>query len=158
MDQPPHLASPSEENIERLRRIVHLLIRSFLVSGRAGLPAEGQLPFNPLYFHMLGHLREYGATRPSQLANVLDVAKTTLSTASSALQKRGLVEKRKDPDDGRAHLLALTDNGASVADAIYRQDLINMELLLQQLDQEDHEGMLTQLEKIVSGISSGVEG
>ncbi|MEM6899693.1 MAG: MarR family transcriptional regulator [Pseudomonadota bacterium] len=153
MDNERHLARPSSENIERLRQIVHLLIRSFLVSGRAGLPAEGKLPFNPLYFHLLGYLREHGATRPSHLAEVLDVAKTTVSTASSALQKRGLLHKLSDPDDGRAHLLALTEDGSIVAQSIYRQDVANMKLLLEQLDQSQHNALLDQLEQVVSGIS-----
>lgn len=82
----------------------------------------------------------------------MGVAKTTLSTASAALQKRGLIQKLSDPDDGRAHFLALTVEGAEIANAIYQQDLSNMKLLLEQLDQKDHGHLLDQLETVVSGL------
>ncbi|MEL6860571.1 MAG: MarR family transcriptional regulator [Pseudomonadota bacterium] len=144
--------SPEAENINRLRLVVHLLIRAFLVSGRAGSPAQGRLPFNPLYFHMLGHIRENGPTRPSVLAAVLDVPKTTISTASKALQGRGLLAPMRDPDDGRAQLLALTDEGAETAAAILQQDLENMEMLLSQLAPEEHGPLLDRLEHVVAGV------
>ena len=140
------------ENIERLRSVVHLLIRAFLVSGRAGRPAQGKLPFNPLYFHMLGHIREHGPTRPSILAEILEVPKTTLSTASKALQNRGLLEQAQDPEDGRAQLLVLTQDGVETANAILEQDLANMQILLSQLAPDEHGPLLDQLERVVSGV------
>ena len=145
-------ATPKAENIERLRRVVHLLIRAFLVSGRAGSPAQGRMPFNPLYFHMLGHILENGPTRPSGLADALQVPKTTISTASKALQGRGLVEPLRDPDDGRAQLLALTKEGTETANAILHQDLANMGMLLAQLSDEEHDPLLDKLEKVVAGV------
>jgi DNA-binding MarR family transcriptional regulator len=152
MDQMTDKTRQAREYVERLRLVVHLLIRAFLVSGRAGRPAQGKLPFNPLYFHMLGHIREQGPTRPSVLAQVLGVPKTTLSTASKALQNRGLIEQTKDPDDGRAQRLALTPDGLNIAEAILQQDLANMQLLLAQLSAEERGPLLDQLEKVVSGI------
>ena len=152
MDRTPPETRPNRENIERLRQITHLLIRALLISGRAGRPAQGRLPFNPLYFHMLGHIREHGATRPSVLAEILDVPKTTLSTASKALQSRGLIAPERDPDDGRAQLLALTPEGAETAQAILQQDLRNMEALLAQLDEDEHAPLLDQLERVVHGL------
>lgn len=154
MDQMAQRTTPKDENIERLRLVVHALIRAFLVSGRAGSPAQGRLPFNPLYFHMLGHIRENGPTRPSALANVLEVPKTTISTASKALQNRGLIEQARDPEDGRAQLLALTRDGMATANAILQQDLANMQILLSQLSPDAHAPLLDQLEKVVAGVLS----
>jgi DNA-binding MarR family transcriptional regulator len=146
------MTRPDAENIKRLRSVVHLLIRAFLVSGRAGRPAQGKLPFNPLYFHMLGHIREHGPTRPSVLAEILDVPKTTLSTASKALQNRGLLEQAQDPEDGRAQLLILSQDGVDTANAILEQDLANMQILLSQLAANEHGPLLDQLERVVSGV------
>lgn len=146
------MTRPDAKNIERLRSVVHLLIRAFLVSGRAGRPAQGKLPFNPLYFHMLGHIREHGPTRPSVLAEILDVPKTTLSTASKALQNRGLLEQAQDPEDGRAQLLILSQDGVDTANAILEQDLANMQILLSQLAANEHGPLLDQLERVVSGV------
>lgn len=155
MDRMAGMTRPEAKNIERLRSVVHLLIRAFLVSGRAGRPAQGKLPFNPLYFHMLGHIREHGPTRPSILAEILEVPKTTLSTASKALQNRGLLEQTRDPEDGRAQLLVLTHDGLETATAILEQDLANMQVLLSQLDPDEHAPLLDQLERVVSGVMNG---
>ena len=147
------MATRRNQQAKRLREVIHFLIRLFLVSGRSGAPAEGRLPFNPLYFHMLGHLRESGPTRPSDLAEKFEVARSTVSTASNALINRGLMEKQPDPTDGRAHLLALTEEGSEVAQAIYRQDIVNMTLLLDQLEAGQIEPLLVQLETIVEGLA-----
>ncbi len=150
--------TPSTKSAERLREIVHVIIRMFLVSGRAGPPAEGHLPFNPLYFHILGRLRERGPTRPSELAAKFGVARTTLSTAVNALVNRGLLQKERDPHDGRAQLVKLSDTGLMVAKAIYRQDLTNMKVLLEQLDHSEIEPLLELLEKVVRGLESASSG
>ncbi|MEM9285196.1 MAG: MarR family transcriptional regulator [Pseudomonadota bacterium] len=147
-------ASPFSDDAHRLARSVHLLIRALLVAGRAGQPAEGKIPFNPLYFHFLGLLFENEAMRPSDMASVLGVSRTTLSTASKALQTRGLVEQSKDPTDGRAQILRLTQDGLEVVEAIRRQDLRNMTLLLAQLEPDQGRVIIDALEQVADKITS----
>lgn len=146
-------STPSKEDVERLAMAVHLLIRVFLVSGRAGAPAEGKIPFNPLYFHILAHLLREGPTRPSALAELLGTARTTLSTASKALKSRGLLSAEKDKMDGRAQVLDLTPEGREVAEAIQRQDKQNMTLLLGQFDASEQRQVVEMFERIVSGLT-----
>jgi len=133
---------------ERLARAISILIRTLLVAGRKGAPAEGKIPFNPLYFHLLRYLNAQGPTRPSALAGVFGVSKTTLSTAAKALEKRDLLEKAPDPDDGRAHRLVLKPEGAEVVAAIERQDLRNAQAMLSSLDPEQVEPFLAAMERI----------
>ncbi|MEM9839958.1 MAG: MarR family winged helix-turn-helix transcriptional regulator [Pseudomonadota bacterium] len=154
MTKMPQNASPSDEEIERLRRSVHLLIRALLVSGRAGAPAEGKLPFNPLTFQILGLLRDTGPMRPSAIAAILNVPRTTLSTASKALQARGIIEQLADPDDGRAQILKLSVGGADVAEAIKRQDRRNMETLLHMIDPKRRRVVVDVLDEISSVLNS----
>lgn len=141
-------ARPSAQEIDRLRQSIHLLIRALLVSGRAGAPAEGKIPFNPLYFHILGVLMEADAMRPSDLALLLGVPRSTLSTASKALQSRGLVEQSADPDDGRAQILRLSEEGKDVAMAIKRQDRKNMKIMLEVIDPKRRRIVVDALEEI----------
>ncbi|MEO1041194.1 MAG: MarR family transcriptional regulator [Pseudomonadota bacterium] len=147
-------ASPFSDDAKRLARSVHLLIRSLLVAGRAGQPAEGKIPFNPLYFHLLGLLLENEAMRPSALASTLGVSRTTLSTASKALQARGLLAQSPDPADGRAQILRLTPDGLDVVQAIRRQDLRNMELLLAQVGPDQRSLVIEVLEQVAEKVSS----
>ncbi len=132
---------------------MHLLIRALLISGRAGAPAEGRLPFNPLYFHMLGVLMETGPMRPTDIASTLGVPRTTLSTASKALQARGLIDQSADPSDGRAQILSLSNDGLDVAKAIKRQDLKNMKTLLEMVDPERRRIVIDVLEEVTEAIS-----
>ncbi|MEM7739309.1 MAG: MarR family transcriptional regulator [Pseudomonadota bacterium] len=146
--------TPFSDDARRLARSVHVLIRSLLVAGRAGQPAEGKVPFNPLYFHLLGLLAENQAMRPSALAATLGVSRTTLSTASKALQARGLLAQSADPADGRAQILRLTPDGLDVVEAIRRQDLRNMELLLEQVGPDQRSMVIDVLEQVAEKISS----
>lgn len=140
---------PKTTDVIRLAAAIRVLIRELLVAGRAGKPAEGLIPFNPLYFHFLGNLLEEETLSPSDLAQRLGVVRSTLSTASKALQRRGLLQTEKDPDDGRGKLLRLTAEGIRVAQAIRRQDEENMRVLLSQLDTNERTQILDVLEKLV---------
>lgn len=139
---------------ERLARAISVLIRTLLVTGRKGAPAEGKIPFNPLYFHLLRYLNAQGPTRPSVLAGVFGVSKTTLSTAAKALEKRNLLEKEPDPDDGRAHRLVLKQEGAEVVAAIERQDLRNSHAMLNSLDPDQVEPFLAAMERIAESLDA----
>ncbi len=145
--------APSPVEVERLRKAVHLLIRALLVSGTGGAPAEGKIPFNPLYFHMLGMLSENKSMRPSSLAELLNVPRSTLSSASKALQARSLIAESADPEDGRAKVLRLTQDGKKVASAIKRQDEKNMKLMLGLVDAERRAIVLDVLDEISQLIS-----
>ncbi len=143
-------SKPTTKQIEQLAVAVRTLMREMLITGRAGQPAEGLLPFNPLYYHFLGELLDHGDLRPSDLAERFGVARSTLSTASRALQSRQLIRQRPDPTDGRARRLALTAKGKQTAEAIRRQDRENMRLLLSQVEHRQRQQMLEVMQTIAA--------
>jgi DNA-binding MarR family transcriptional regulator len=57
-----------------------------------------------------------GPQRTSKLAEILHSEISTISRQSSSLVQHGLVERQADPEDGRACLLAPTDEGLRVFD------------------------------------------
>ena len=61
-----------------------------------------------------------GAMRPSALADHLYVGASNVSKISGRLSALGLLEKVPDPDDARATLLRLTDDGRVVMAALTR--------------------------------------
>ena len=59
-----------------------------------------------------------GPQRPSDLAQDLGVSAATAGRAVTRLARDGLVERYRDPDDGRSVLARLTGKGQAVFDAI----------------------------------------
>jgi len=53
--------------------------------------------------------------RPSQLAEVFSTTRGNISHCISALEARGLVQRRIDPDDARAYALSLRPQGRRCA-------------------------------------------
>lgn len=137
---------------------ISLIIKALLIAGRKGAPAEGRLPFNPLYFHLLRQLSQRGRARPSDLAADLSVARTTISTAIKALQKRELVTTKPDASDGRAISVLLTDQGDEVVKAIQRQDQRNASATLAAIDPDQRAGLVAMLGQIATTLNQAPEG
>ncbi|MFC5906684.1 MarR family winged helix-turn-helix transcriptional regulator [Streptacidiphilus monticola] len=81
--------------------------------------AESVSPgLEPSGYGLLVRLDEAGPCRPSELAAYFRIGKATAGRQLACLEQLGLVARRPDPEDGRAHLLELTDDGrAKVAAA-----------------------------------------
>jgi DNA-binding MarR family transcriptional regulator len=73
---------------------------------------------NPGHGRALGVLTRHGPLRPSALAEHLRIAPRSATEVVDGLQERGLVERRPDPADRRATLVALTAQGERVGAAI----------------------------------------
>lgn len=63
---------------------------------------------------LLNVLRNSGPMRAGALAECVQSDPSTVSRQVAALVRDGLIERRADPDDGRASLLALTPKADSV--------------------------------------------
>lgn len=74
-----------------------------------------------LKFHIIIVIdREPGteSLRQSEINQRLDISKPVLHRTVASLLKEGLLMRGDDPEDSRAHLLALTDKGQTVLSAI----------------------------------------
>nr|WP_237331530.1 MarR family transcriptional regulator [Streptomyces mexicanus] len=65
----------------------------------------------PAAYGLLIRLEECGSQRATALAGYIGVGKATMSRQLRALEELGLVGREPDPADGRAWLVALTDEG-----------------------------------------------
>ena len=72
----------------------------------------------PSHSRALGVLMHHGVMRLSELSDHLHIAARSTTEVVDALQERGLVERRPDPNDRRATLVALTEEGTRVGEAI----------------------------------------
>ncbi len=71
------------------------------------------LGLSPHQSRALRVVGERGPLRPSDLAGELGIAARSATDAVGGLVAAGFVERRPDPEDGRAWLLALSPSGAA---------------------------------------------
>jgi DNA-binding MarR family transcriptional regulator len=72
----------------------------------------------PAQFRALRVLRRNGVMRLSELSDRLQIAPRSTTEVIDALESRDLVRRRSDPDDRRATLVEVTEQGTGVLDAI----------------------------------------
>lgn len=80
--------------------------------------ALAPLGIAPSHFRAIGVLMRHGTMRLSELSEHLHIAPRSATEVVDALAERGLVERRPDPDDRRATLVALTPQGSELSDSI----------------------------------------
>ncbi|WP_436775128.1 MarR family winged helix-turn-helix transcriptional regulator [Yinghuangia sp. YIM S09857] len=114
---PQQAAGPQgrEESLEH----VHRALESFLAATRStrlhrelAARAGGNLTRTEAF--VLGHIVGYGPLRLSDLAETTGQDRAITSRQVDTLARTGLVERVKDPADGRAHLLRATDTGLTL--------------------------------------------
>ncbi|MDQ2750873.1 MAG: MarR family transcriptional regulator [Actinomycetota bacterium] len=72
----------------------------------------------PSHARALGVLTRHGDVRLSELSEHLRIAARTATEVVDALEERGFVQRRADPEDRRATRVSLTNEGRRVSDAI----------------------------------------
>jgi DNA-binding MarR family transcriptional regulator len=87
----------------------------------------------PVEFTLLMLLRANPAVTPKRLAQALRLSPPNVTVLVDRLAGRGLVQRQRSPDDGRATILQLTDVGADLAQRAFRASRNMEEGLLQAL-------------------------
>ncbi|WP_205910370.1 MarR family winged helix-turn-helix transcriptional regulator [Rhizobium sp. FKL33] len=82
---------------------------------------EARLPpgFVAAQFTVLNHLVRVGDGRtPLAIAQAFQVPKNSMTHSLSVLEREGLIEVRKNPQDGRSKLVYITDSGRTLRQRI----------------------------------------
>lgn len=85
---------------------------------RTSRDSLAQWDISPSHSRAIAVLERHGVMRLRELSDHLHIAARSTTEVVDALQQRNLVERRPDPDDRRATLVALTEPGLGVAAAI----------------------------------------
>lgn len=89
------------------------------------------------HFGVLNHLMRLGdGCTPIAMARAFQVPKTSMTHTLSGLERRGLVEMRPNPRDGRSKQVWLTDAGRGVRDRVIRDMAPELAKLAEALDPE----------------------
>ncbi|KRF14002.1 hypothetical protein ASG90_14485 [Nocardioides sp. Soil797] len=76
---------------------------------------------------ILRTLSEHGECRPGFIAEALGVGPSVISRQLVTLDEQALVVRRRDPEDGRAELIALTPTGRERLDTMRRAYVSGMQ-------------------------------
>ena len=99
---------------------------------------------------LLTALRTIGPVRSNALAEAVFSDPSTISRQVAALVRDGLVERRADPDDGRASLLAVTDKGRKLLTTRHRQKSCSIARMLAHWPAADRELFVELLERFLA--------
>lgn len=107
-------------------------------------------PWNvsPSQSRAISVLMSHGEMRLSALADHLRIAPRSATEVVDDLQTRGLVERRPDPADRRAILVALTAAGTATGEAIRRARAAEGERLFAELSPADRADLHRILRKL----------
>lgn len=111
-------AAPAARREADLRTLEHRLI-ALIRKGRhprlhEHLAEVSGVPLEQALYTVLGRVGDLGPLRLSALADSLDVDASTVSRQAGRLLDAGLLSRQTDPDDKRALLLTITDDGRQV--------------------------------------------
>jgi DNA-binding MarR family transcriptional regulator len=90
----------------------------------------------------------------SRICHVIGFDKGPVSRTLAALQKRGLVAIRTDPNDGRSHSISLTPRGRATHDKIIVAALERERRLLSCLDEKEQEVLIDLLRRLHENLAA----
>jgi DNA-binding MarR family transcriptional regulator len=127
---PPKSSRPAPAEVAAIADSIVALMRTF-TKARAHMLAVAASDVEWSAHLLLKQIRTDGPLRAATLSDALRSDPSTVSRQVAALVKDGLLERRSDPEDGRASLLALTPKAEVV---LAEHDQIRLERFAEMLD------------------------
>lgn len=137
-----HRGDPVLDEPAELLDLLHTLMHALRRESVADDIAPGQCRF------LRTLQRAGGAARPGELATALGLAPRSVTTKVDLAEADGLVQRRHDPSDRRATVVALTDRGTEVLAQVAADRTRGMSARLDRLTPADRATLLTLLRRL----------
>lgn len=100
-----------------LLRVGNRLSKDFEVAIRqsAGLSFAG--------YQLLFSLKSVGSINPNLLARIASVSTASMSSLLNTLERKKLISREPDPEDGRKTIVRLTEAGETLVESLYLQNM-----------------------------------
>lgn len=121
------------------------LIREMIAAEEPVLAAHGLTMWG---YMVLTALDRSSMRTQAALAAAIGADKTRIIATLDDLQQDGYIERRPDPDDRRVRLLAITDAGRRVKDAVQQEIQRGEERWLGELSTDERQTFLRILERL----------
>jgi len=112
---------------------------------------------SPASFDVLATLRRSGppyALSPSELIDWTMVTSGTMTNRLDRLEKDGLITRKRNPEDGRGFVIALTDKGFELIDAAVTEHVVNQHQMMEALSEQEREQLDSLLRKWLAAMNS----
>jgi DNA-binding MarR family transcriptional regulator len=141
------------------RRLPLLLRRAWYGLNQAFRHLTAQAGITPDQFTVLRTLREHEPLELTQsdLAEKMSSDPNTIASLLRRMEKQGLVERRKNAEDRRAHSLALQHAGLRRYNQVRRQAVALQMSILSALPESSRESFLAQLELLGNACRQAAE-
>jgi DNA-binding MarR family transcriptional regulator len=113
------------------------------------------LGLRPRHYGMLVHLAETEGLTQQQLAASMRIHRNVMVGLVDELERSGLVERRRHPEDRRAHALHLTDRARDVLPAARQVAEAHNDELLAPLNRQQRRDLMTILRLVAEGAGLG---
>ena len=105
-------------------------------------------------YAVLSLLRFSGAMSPKQLNAYLAITSGGLTKTIQRLEKKALVAREADPDDGRGTLISLTKTGERLVVKLYAEDVEAHEDLLRDLSSAERKRIAVALRDLLDAFET----
>src|SRR6476646_10065066 len=144
-------AAPSLDESADIAAAVIEMVKQF--SGIKSRVTSGpESDHSPMF--LLYKLARYGPSRASDLAELVCADPSTVSRQVASLVKGGLLQRRADPDDGRASILVPTELGRQRVKEYGRRRAVTMKPVIADWSAEDRHDLLRLIRKYTAGIET----
>lgn len=112
-------------------------------------------------FDVLATLLRSGApyrTTPAKLAREAMISTSAVAQRLNRLERRGLIRRQPNPDDGRGTLVALTDTGRELIEAALPDHLATERAILETLSTTEQKQLALLLRRIDDAATSAPRG
>lgn len=140
------MTMPTDDELAALGEAFDLFARRYKLAEVLG-PEQ---PLNELDKQVLFHVARQPGCGPTDVARLLGVANTTISSATDRLVKRGLLVRQRPEADRRAVALHLTDAGQGRVDGLNAMYGALHRRMLEPLDAAERKQLIAMMAKIIS--------
>ena len=120
----------------RLRQYIALMLKK-----------EG-VPLTPEQFMLIDLLWNLGEMTQQQLADQLQKDKNSVTQLVDALERKGFVERRRNPEDRRSNTLVLTEKAEHLKMEAKRKGILIMDRMLDSVTEDEQRSLLEILRKL----------
>ena len=140
------------------RRAGFLLVQLGTHAHRRFAERLAEVDLHPRHFGMLSHLAASEGQSQQALSVALGIHRSAVVALVDDLERRGLAERRRHPEDRRAYTLYLTPSGRAVLADLERMAQQHEAELLRALDAAERSQLISLLQRVAEtqGLAAGV--